>query len=154
MQVRVPRPGAGLLGRPVLLRRRLGLERQVRLELDAAPPGHREPPDRDAGVPGQRARGDLQRVRPRHRAVRADVEEVARAELRRPEVAHVVVDGVEVPVPVVVAEQLDPAVRAGVEVVVDEDALQRVEARQGRVGPPEFRGQGPLARGNAHRVGS
>src|SRR5205823_3167231 len=74
-----------------------------------------------------RTGGDLEGVCPRHGPVRSDVEERTRAELRRAEVVHVVVDGIQVRPTVIVAKQLHPTVRARVELVIDQDAVERIE---------------------------
>lgn len=64
----------------------------------------------------------------------SNVEEAAGAELRRSEVAHVRIDRVEVRMAVVIAEQLDPAMRAGVELVEHEDPIEWVESGEREVG--------------------
>ena len=57
----------------------------------------------------------------------ADVEEGAVRELRRAEVAEVAIERAVLALAVVVPSELDPAVQAGVEVVVSEDPRQRAE---------------------------
>src|SRR5699024_4236745 len=99
-----------------------GLVCEVGLDLQETAPAHRQAPDAGGGVAGVGACRELERVGAAHRAVRTDIEEVAGGPLRWPEITEVAIQGRVLTLPVVVAAELDPAVQAGVEVIVREDA--------------------------------
>src|SRR5690606_36648423 len=84
----------------------LDLPGEIGLDLQEPATAHGEPADGGGGVSGRLPRRELERVGTGHAAVGAHVEEVLVRELRRAEVAAVLVHRVEIAAAVVVAAQL------------------------------------------------
>ena len=103
----------------VRVERLLRLIGEVHLELNAPRRGVGQALDAHGGVVGLGTGGQLEGIRAVDRAMRADIEKGATAQLRRPHVAQHRTQIVQVAV--VIGLQFRPAVDAVIEIVMEED---------------------------------